>query len=60
MVIGRKRNYGVELASNDIIAFMDDDDYYYPEHLKIRVNYLEKSNKKHNKSCVVCSTIGCF
>ena len=54
--IGEKRNYGVELATNEIIVFMDDDDYYPPDSLKNRIFYLLKSNK----NCVVCSTIGCF
>ena len=56
MVIGKKRNLGVEKANNDIIVFMDDDDFYPPESTKIRVSAL-LNNKK---DCVGCSTIGCF
>ena len=54
--IGFKRNECVRLASNDIIAFMDDDDYYYPNSLFNRVCHLITSNK----DCIFCSTIGCF
>jgi len=54
--LGKKRNFSVEQAKYDIVAFMDDDDYYYPSHLKMRVNYLINSERQ----CVTCSTIGCF
>ena len=54
--IGFKRNECVRLASNDIIAFMDDDDYYYPNSLFNRVCHLITSKK----DCIFCSTIGCF
>jgi len=54
--IGWKRNECVRLATHDIIAFIDDDDYYYPDSLLNRVGNLLKSNKE----CVFCSTLGCF
>ena len=54
--IGWKRNECVRLAKHGIIAFMDDDDYYYPDSLLNRVGNLLKSGK----DCVFCSTIGCF
>tara|TARA_B100001175_G_scaffold246013_1_gene212663 strand:+ start:738 stop:1859 length:1122 start_codon:yes stop_codon:yes gene_type:complete len=54
--IGWKRNECVRLAKYDIIAFMDDDDYYYPNSLINRVCNLLKSER----DCVFCSTIGCF
>ena len=38
--ISYKRNYGVQKATNQIIAHMDDDDYYYPESLYSRVKTL--------------------
>lgn len=54
--IGWKRNECVRLAKYDIIAFMDDDDYYYPNSLINRVCNLVKSER----DCVFCSTLGCF
>ena len=54
--IGWKRNECVRLATNNIIAFMDDDDYYHPDSLINRVGHLIKSGR----DCVFCSTIGCF
>ena len=54
--IGWKRNECVRLATNNIIAFMDDDDFYYPNSLLNRVGNLLKSGK----DCVFCSTIGSF
>jgi glycosyltransferase involved in cell wall biosynthesis len=54
--IGRKRNMCVEKATNDIIVFWDDDDYYPVNSLINRVGNLLKSNK----DCVFCSSIGCF
>ena len=54
--IGWKRNECVRLSKYDIIAFIDDDDYYYPNSLINRIGYLLKSNK----DCIFCSTIGCF
>lgn len=54
--IGRKRNICVEKATNDIIVFWDDDDYYPADSLINRVGNLLKSNK----DCVFCSSIGCF
>ena len=56
LLIGNKRNLGIEKANNDIIVFMDDDDLYPPNSVKIRVSSLINSNK----DCVGCSTIGCF
>lgn len=56
MNIGKKRNLGVEKATNDIILFMDDDDFYPPDSARIRVSSLINTNK----DCVGCSTIGCF
>ena len=40
--IGQKRNFGVEHAIYDYIAFMDDDDYYYPHSIYARVALLLK------------------
>lgn len=38
--IGDKRNIGCDAASSSLIAFMDDDDYYYPLSLYSRVAIL--------------------
>lgn len=40
--IGQKRNYGVEHATNELIVFMDDDDYYYPWSVYARIALLIK------------------
>jgi len=40
--IGQKRNFGVEQASHEYIAFMDDDDYYYPLSIYARMAILLK------------------
>lgn len=54
--IGFKRNYCIEKASYEYIACFDDDDYYPPNSLQIRILELMKSKK----DCVTCSAIGCF
>jgi LmbE family N-acetylglucosaminyl deacetylase len=38
-------NAGVRAASNAYIAFLDDDDLYYPEHLAVLVNAAQSSTK---------------
>lgn len=54
--IGDKRNIGVDLAKYSVIAFMDDDDVYYPRHLLLRWAYLDF----YKMECAYCTTIGCF
>ena len=54
--IGWKRNECVRLATNNIIAFIDDDDYYHSNSLLNRIGNLLKSGR----DCIFCSTIGCF
>jgi glycosyltransferase involved in cell wall biosynthesis len=54
--IGFKRNYCVEKATNPYIVCMDDDDYYYPNSIKLRILELLNSGK----DCLTCSSIGCF
>ena len=39
--IAEKRNKAVECAKYDIIAHMDDDDYYFPDHILAKVRLLE-------------------
>jgi len=40
--IGQKRNFGVEKSSHEYVAFMDDDDYYYPFSIYARIALLIK------------------
>jgi len=54
--IGKKRNFSVERCTNDIIVFMDDDDYYPTDSVKYRV----MSMLENKKDCVFCTTVGCF
>ena len=60
MSIGEKRNMAISKATGEIIVCMDDDDYYYPNYLKSRVNTLVSLNQKRGKRCVVCTHLGIF
>ena len=40
------RNTGIKAASGKYIAYLDDDDVYYPDHLETLVNCLENSEYK--------------
>lgn len=60
MSIGEKRNLAISKASGEIIMCMDDDDYYYPDYLKNRVNTLVSLNQKFGKRCVGCTHLGIF
>lgn len=55
--LGVKRNIGVERATNDVILFMDDDDYYYPDSITKRVNELVNNE---GVNCVGITTTGTF
>jgi hypothetical protein len=55
--IGMKRNIGANLAAvGSVIVHMDDDDYYPPNSVRIRVMALLSSGKE----CVSCSAIANF
>ena len=55
--IGMKRNIGANLATDGaVIVHMDDDDYYPPNSVRIRVMALLSSGKE----CVSCSAIANF
>lgn len=54
--VGEKRNRAVSKCNNDIILFMDDDDYYYDISVKQRVTELMNSGK----GIVGCTILGCF
>lgn len=41
--IAKLRNIGVELSDGDIVAFLDDDNTYHPEHLRLCVEKLLKT-----------------
>ena len=56
LTIGEKRNKLVELCQNDIVLFMDDDDYYSPDHVLSRVKTLLKY-KKDGIECVGCKEV---
>ena len=56
MTIGEKRNYAIEKSNNEIIVFMDDDDYYPKNSVKERVTAL----LNFDKQCVCSTVIGCF
>lgn len=57
--VAEKRNRLVELASHNIIAFMDDDDYYPPESLVARVKSLLKY-KDQGVRCVGCRDVASY
>lgn len=40
--IGQKRNFGIEHSTHNFVAFMDDDDYYYPLSIYARIGLLLK------------------
>ena len=39
------RNTGISIAKGEMIAFLDDDDYYLPDRIKKCVDYLEKNKQ---------------
>ena len=59
--IGAKRNMAVENSKNDIIVCMDDDDYYYPDSIKNRVQTLVGISERYSQiRGVCCATFAAF
>lgn len=54
--IGEKRNWGAKKCSTEYIVHMDDDDYYFPEHVMAKIQVMIKYNKK----CVLSHSIGAW
>ena len=40
---GRAGNIGIERAKGEFVSFLDDDDYYYPDHISSFVSFFEKN-----------------
>ena len=58
MTIGEKRNECVRRAKHDIIVHMDDDDYYPPHSVSVRVKKLASSNVVGCLSMFVYDKVG--
>jgi len=54
--LGLKRNLCNQYASNEIRIHMDDDDYYPPQSVQLRVSNLK--TKEHE--CIFCTSVGTF
>ena len=52
----QKRDIGVQQSSYDIIAFMDDDDYYFPCSIYSRIALM----KHYRRDCIGCTTLGIY
>lgn len=59
LTIAEKRNIGVQHSTSQYILHMDDDDYYNPESILVRVKLLMKYEKE-GIECVGCSLIGTY
>jgi len=53
--ISTARNTGIKLSKGKYIAYLDDDDIYYPNHLETLVNCLENSEYKvaYSDACMI-------
>ena len=59
--IAEKRHIGVQMATNDFVLLMDDDDYFYPDMLTNRMNEFSNIKRDHDYKQVMGFTIlGCF
>ena len=45
MLIGDKRNFGVENCTHDIIVHQDDDDFYFPDSILAKIRILKQYPK---------------
>lgn len=54
--LAQKRDIGVQQSSYEIIAFMDDDDYYFPCSIYSRVVLM----KHYRRDCIGCTTLGIY
>ncbi len=59
LTIAEKRNIGVQHSTSQYILHVDDDDYYNPESILVRVKLLMKYEKE-GIECVGCSLIGTY
>lgn len=46
MILGEKRNLSHKLCSGDVIVYMDDDDFYFPQRVSHAVESLESSGRE--------------
>lgn len=59
--IAEKRDIGIKLAKNDFVLLLDDDDYIYPDTLKIRFKeYMNIKRDKPYKKFMGFTKLGCF
>ena len=59
--IAEKRNIGVQMAKNDFVLLMDDDDYFYPDTLTTRINeYMNVKRDLPYKKMMGFTKLGCF
>ena len=59
MMLEKKRNLMHEKTKGEIIVYMDDDDYYPPQSVQIRVSHLKKE-LENDTHCVFCTTVPNF
>lgn len=51
------RNYGAQLGCGKWLAFIDQDDYWYPNRLKITVNKMLEEHDHHNNCVMIYSDL---